>query len=107
MNLSIVGAASKRGSRDSSWQGRAPDSRGEIVEKLRRVVWNHDPPVRTFQLRSRTRVRVWQGRQDLNLQPSILETDALPIEPRPYAIMPDRQVYPRFCSLRHLSRARC
>jgi hypothetical protein len=23
---------------------------------------------------------VWQGRQDLNLQPSALETDALPIE---------------------------
>ena len=24
-----------------------------------------------------------QGRQDKNLQPSVLETDALPVEPRP------------------------
>ena len=27
----------------------------------------------------------WQGRQDSNLQPSVLETDALPIAPRPYS----------------------
>ena len=26
-----------------------------------------------------------QGRQDLNLQPAVLETAALPIEPRPYS----------------------
>ncbi len=26
----------------------------------------------------------WQGRQDSNLQPTVLETATLPIEPRPY-----------------------
>ena len=28
--------------------------------------------------------KVWQGRQDLNLQPPVLETGALPIELLPY-----------------------
>ena len=32
----------------------------------------------------------WQGRQDLNLQPPVLETGALPIEPRPF--VPQRAV---------------
>ena len=28
---------------------------------------------------------IWQGRQDLNLRPSVLETDALPTELLPFA----------------------
>jgi hypothetical protein len=28
----------------------------------------------------------WQGRQDLNLRPSVLETDALPTELLPYVL---------------------
>ena len=31
---------------------------------------------------------MWQGRQDSNLQPAVLETAALPIEPRPFAMRP-------------------
>src|SRR4030088_1185535 len=31
----------------------------------------------------------WQGRQDLNLRPSVLETDALPTELLPYAANSD------------------
>ena len=30
-------------------------------------------------------VNVWQGRQDSNLQPTVLETATLPIELRPYS----------------------
>ncbi len=29
-------------------------------------------------------IRLWQGRQELNPQPSVLETDALPIELHPF-----------------------
>jgi len=32
---------------------------------------------------------VWQGGQDSNLQPAVLETAALPIEPPPLAVKPD------------------
>src|SRR5262249_22981179 len=31
-----------------------------------------------------------QGRQDSNLQPAVLETAALPIEPRPFRLAPTR-----------------
>src|SRR3981081_3310630 len=48
----------------------------------------------------------WQGRQDLNLRPSVLETDALPTELLPYACCSSRctpDSVPRSCAVRHLS----
>ncbi|CQD11249.1 hypothetical protein U2A4042410009 [Corynebacterium striatum] len=35
--------------------------------------------------------KFWQGRQDSNLQPTVLETVALPVAPRPYAFVYQRQ----------------
>src|SRR5277367_2092110 len=40
----------------------------------------------TVPVSSMARLRLQQGRQDLNLQPAVLETAALPVELRPFAV---------------------
>ena len=48
-----------------------------------------------------------QGRQDLNLQPAVLETAALPVELRPFAVGKTCPVRPRptQCAEAHMTRA--